>query len=46
VQHAPDSPGDAAPGALTEALDAPVLVDRSRAELRDAAQLIAQRGSV
>ena len=41
--HALDSPDDAAPGALDDGLDAPILVDRSRTELPDAAQLIAQR---
>jgi pimeloyl-ACP methyl ester carboxylesterase len=46
VLHALESPDDAAPGALDEAVDAPILVDRSRAELPDAAQLIAQRASV
>jgi pimeloyl-ACP methyl ester carboxylesterase len=40
--HALDSPDDAAPGALNEAVDAPVLVDRSRSALPDAAELIAQ----
>jgi pimeloyl-ACP methyl ester carboxylesterase len=44
--HALDSADDAAPGALGDALDAPVLVDRSRAELPDAAQLIAQHARV
>ena len=43
VQHALDSPDDASPGALSDSLDAPVLVDRSRTELPDAARLIAQR---
>jgi len=43
VLHALDSPEDVAPGALDEALDAPVLVDRSRTELPDAARLIAER---
>src|SRR3954470_9258499 len=33
VQHALDSPDDAAPGPLSEALDAPILVDRSRTAL-------------
>jgi pimeloyl-ACP methyl ester carboxylesterase len=46
VRHALDSPDDAAPGALSEALDAPILVDRSRTELPDAAQLVAQRAQV
>ncbi len=46
LAHALDAPGDAAPGALTDALDAPILVDRSRTELPIAAQLIAQRAGV
>jgi hypothetical protein len=46
VLHALDSPDDAAPGALDEAPDAPILFDRSRAELPDAARLIAQRAPV
>ena len=41
--HALDSPDDVAPGALGEAVDAPVLVDRSRPKLPDAARLLAQR---
>jgi pimeloyl-ACP methyl ester carboxylesterase len=41
VLHAQDSPDDSAPGALDDARDAPVLVDRSRSELPDAAQVIA-----
>ena len=45
VLHALDSPDDAAPGALDEALDAPILVDRSRTEMPDAAELIAQRAA-
>ena len=40
--HALDSPDDVAPGALSDALDAPVLVDRSRTKLPEAAELIAQ----
>jgi pimeloyl-ACP methyl ester carboxylesterase len=44
--HALDAPDDAVPGALSDALDAPVLVDRSHTELPDAAQLIAQRAAV
>jgi pimeloyl-ACP methyl ester carboxylesterase len=43
LEHALDSPDDAAPGALGDAPDAPILVDRSRMELPDAAELIAQR---
>src|SRR3954454_20648605 len=43
VLHALDSPDDAAPGALDGAVDAPILFDRSRAELPDAARLIARR---
>jgi pimeloyl-ACP methyl ester carboxylesterase len=41
--HTLDSADDASPGALSEAVDAPVLVDRSRSELLDAAQLVEQR---
>ena len=44
--HALDSPEDAAPGALSEGIDAPILVDRSRTELPDAGQLIAQRAAI
>ena len=44
--HALHSPDEAAPGALSEALDAPVLVDRSRSELPSAPELIAQRAPV
>jgi pimeloyl-ACP methyl ester carboxylesterase len=43
LEHALDSPDDAPAGALSPALDAPVLVDRSRSEMPDAAALIAQR---
>jgi pimeloyl-ACP methyl ester carboxylesterase len=43
VLHALDSPDAAAPGALGEAVDAPILVDRSRTELPDAAQIVARR---
>jgi pimeloyl-ACP methyl ester carboxylesterase len=46
VQHALEAPDDATPGALSEAIDAPILVDRSRTELPDAAQLVAQRAAV
>jgi pimeloyl-ACP methyl ester carboxylesterase len=46
MQHALDSPDDATPGPLGEALDAAILVDRSRAELPDAAGLIAERAAV
>ena len=46
VLHTLDSPDDAAPGALDGAPDAPILVDRSRAELPDAAALIRQRAQV
>jgi len=46
VLHTLESPDDAAPGALGEAVDAPLLVDRSRTELPDAAQLLAQRAPV
>jgi pimeloyl-ACP methyl ester carboxylesterase len=44
--HALDFPEDAAPGALGEGVDAPILVDRSRTELPDAGQLIAQRAAI
>lgn len=43
LQHALDPTVQATPGALTDAVDAPVLVDRSRSELPSAAALIAQR---
>lgn len=43
LEHALAWPEDAAPGALSDAVDAPLLVDRSRTELPDAAELIAQR---
>ncbi len=46
LTHALDAPEDAAPGALGDAPDAPILVDRSHTELPDAAQLIAQRAAV
>jgi pimeloyl-ACP methyl ester carboxylesterase len=46
VLHALDSPDDAKPGALSEALDAPILVDRSRTELPDPAELLEQRAAV
>ncbi len=46
LEHALDAPDNTAPGALTDALDAPLLVDRSHTELPDAAQLIAQRAAV
>jgi pimeloyl-ACP methyl ester carboxylesterase len=46
VRHALESPEDAAPGALGEALDAPVLVDRSRTQMPDAAELIARRAPI
>ena len=46
VLHALDSPDDAQPGALSEAVDAPILVDRSRTELPDAAELLERRASV
>jgi pimeloyl-ACP methyl ester carboxylesterase len=45
LAHALDWPDDAAPGALSAELDAPVLVDRSRTELPDAAQLISQQAT-
>jgi hypothetical protein len=46
VLHALGWPDDAAPGALDDTVDAPILVDRSRTELPDASQLIAQRAQV
>ncbi len=44
--HTLEWPEDAAPGALDGTPDAPVLIDRSRAELPDAAELIAQRAAI
>ena len=46
VLHALDSPEDATPGAIGEAMDDPVLVDRSRGELPNAAELIARRAQL
>jgi pimeloyl-ACP methyl ester carboxylesterase len=46
LEHALSSPEDAAPGPLSDALDAPLLVDRSRSELPDAAELIARRAPI
>jgi pimeloyl-ACP methyl ester carboxylesterase len=46
LEHALRWPEDAAPGALGNGPDAPVLVDRSRPELPEAAQLIAQRATI
>lgn len=43
--HALDSAAGAAPGALTEALDAPILIDRSHTELPDAAQIVERQPS-
>src|SRR5262249_28654517 len=43
LEHALAWPDDAASGPLSDAVDAPLLVDRSRSELPDAQQLIAQR---
>ncbi len=45
ILHALDSAAAAAPGALNEAVDAPILVDRSHTELPDAAQLVEQQAS-
>jgi pimeloyl-ACP methyl ester carboxylesterase len=45
VLHALDSPQDAAPGAVGDEVDAPILVDRSRTELPDASQLVEQRAA-
>jgi pimeloyl-ACP methyl ester carboxylesterase len=44
--HALDSPEDTTPGALDERVDAPLLVDRSRAELPDAQQLVAAHAHI
>lgn len=41
--HTLDSPDDAAPGGLSDALDAPILVDRSRTAMPDGPELIARR---
>jgi pimeloyl-ACP methyl ester carboxylesterase len=46
LEHALHSPDDAAPGALDEGLDAPILFDRSRAALPDAVELVARRAAV
>lgn len=46
LTHAVEWPEDAAPGALDEAPDSPILVDRSRPELPDAAELIARRAPI
>jgi pimeloyl-ACP methyl ester carboxylesterase len=46
LEHALASPDDAPPGPLSDAVDAPLLVDRSRSELPDAAELIAQRAPI
>ena len=46
VRHALDWPQDAAPGALDAAPGAPLLVDRSRSELPNAAALIEQRAEI
>ncbi len=46
LAHALGAPDDAAPGAISDALDAPILVDRSRAALPDAKRLIAQRAPI
>jgi hypothetical protein len=45
VLHAVDSPDDAAPGAVGDEVDAPILVDRSRTELPEASQLVEQRAA-
>jgi pimeloyl-ACP methyl ester carboxylesterase len=44
--HALEWPEDAAPGALDQAIDAPILVDRSRTEMPDAAELISRPASM
>jgi pimeloyl-ACP methyl ester carboxylesterase len=46
ITHALEAPADVAPGALSDELDAPILVDRSRTGMPDAAQLLAQRAAV
>jgi pimeloyl-ACP methyl ester carboxylesterase len=46
LKHTLQWPEDAAPGALNPAPDAPVLVDRSRTEMPDAAELIARRAAI
>lgn len=46
LEHALSSPEDLPPGALSEATDAPVLVDRSRASMPNAASLVAQRAEM
>jgi hypothetical protein len=46
LEHTLDSPDDAPPGPLSDAVDAPLLVDRSRTELPDAAELIARRAEI
>ncbi len=43
LTHTIAAPEDAVPGALHSAVDAPLLVDRSRTEIPDSAELIAQR---
>ncbi len=43
VLHALDSDAVVAPGALSDAVDAPVLVDRSRAELAGAVEIVERR---
>ncbi len=44
--HALDSDDDVPPGPLSDALDAPLLVDRSRPGLPDAGELLARRAPV
>jgi pimeloyl-ACP methyl ester carboxylesterase len=46
LEHTLDSADDAPPGPLSDAVDAPLLVDRSRTELPDAAELIARRAEI
>jgi pimeloyl-ACP methyl ester carboxylesterase len=46
LEHALTSPDDVAPGGLSDALDAPLLVDRTRSELPDAAELLARRAPI
>jgi pimeloyl-ACP methyl ester carboxylesterase len=46
VLHALDASPDSSPGALSDDPDAPLLVDRSRTELPDAAVLVEERAAV
>src|SRR5262245_12586441 len=44
IVHALDAPNDSPPGAIAERLASPLLVDRSRAELPESADLLKQAG--